>query len=455
MPVRSPYNSFVDFNADVTDCSGDTKQAALPVVDNLGVKFQIKVEDDLISVDSILYAAVCSVDCELLYDPDYEVVPTCNHYKFIGTGGHVLSADDFPILVGNYSPEGGQPQVPEGTYTLDEFLQVLSDTYGFDLPGLDFIDCCEVPVITGIVVFYNGSGVAQSIDMTNNYGYGYVNFPITDMTGIIGAGQCFRYCILNEAKEVMQCSNLFYRETNDCYTSVISYYNEENGYGFKYVTYDDNGTTRLTENQIRVPFYLRRPGFNVTENIFRRSDGVKQRTSTVIEKDWLGTVGYLSDLQHEKLMIALKHDVVTVENTFSGVNHRMTQEGDYSITPAEELNAPLNPGEFRITDYSQNYVNNNCGFECGVELITACDDSGGVTPSCPDKYSVEFTMTEGQATYQDDNLIGLSAAQVEVYREGLIQYTTGGNYYSMDPLTGTITFVPVGYGGERIAIVQV
>lgn len=454
MPIRSPYNSFVDFNTDPTDCDGQTRQAALPVISDFSAKFQIKVDDELMASDTMLYAGICSEDCELLYDPNYEVIPICTRYKFIGTGSHEISDEDFPLTISNYAPQGGQPEVPAGVYTRDEFLRVVSDTYGTELPALDFINCCEMPVITGIVVFYSGGGPAREVDLNIYYGYGYVDFPDTSMSGIVDPGECFRYCILDESKTPIACSNLFRRETNDCYTSVINYYNEGNGYGFKYVTYDDNGTTKFTQNQIRVPFYLRRPGFTATENIFRRSDGVKQRLSTVVEKDWLGTVGYLSDLQHEKLAIALKHDVVNISNPFSNVNQRMTQEGAYTIGFAEELNSPLNPAEFRITDYSHNYVNNNCGFECGIEIIEDCE-GGGVTPACPDRFQLEFMMANDQVTYQNDNLIGLTADQIEVYREGLIQYTVGANYYSLNSATGVITFVPSGYAGERIAIVQV
>ena len=455
MAIRSPYNSFVDFNTDLTDCSGNTRQAALPVIDNFGVKFQIKVEDELVISGTPFYAAVCSEDCETIYDPEYEVIEICNRHKFVDTNGHSLSDDDFPLLVGNYSPDPGQPQIPEGSYTREEFLTILSDYYEYTVPGFDFIDCCDVPVITGIVVFYNGAGLAKELNLNAYYGYGYVNFPATDMSGIVGAGECFRYCILNSGGDVLACSSLFYRETKECFTSVITYYNEENGYDFKYVTYDDNGTTRITENQIRVPFYLRRPGFTVEENVFRQSNQVRKRTSTQIDKTWQGVVGYLSDLQHEKLVVALKHDVVTVENTFSNVNQRMSQEGEYTITwPDDSINTALNPAEFTIYDYSQSHSNNNCGFECGVEIIDECE-GGGVIPSCPDKFSVEFTLTEGQASYQNDNLIGLSASQMEVYREGLIQYTTGGNSYSVNAGTGTVTFNPVGYAGERIAIIEI
>lgn len=454
MPIRSPYNSFVDFNTEVTGCTDTTKQAKLPVIDHFGIKFQINVEDELMPADTQLFAAVCSEDCETIYNPEYEIIPICARYKFIGTGGHEITDADFPLLIGNYAPDIGQPQIPEGLYSKQEFLDIISQYYEFNFPSLDFIDCCEVPTVTDIVVFYNGEGLARGIDLNVYYAYGYVDFPQTDMSGIVSPVECFRYCILDSLGEVLRCSNLFYRETNECYTSVLNYHNEENGYGFKYVTYDDNGTTRITENQIRLPFYLRRPGFSVEENVFRQSNQVRKRTSTQIDKTWQGAVGYLSDIQHEKLVIALKHDVVNVINTNAGVNQRMSQEGEYTINwPDEGVNSDLNPAEFSILDYTQSYSNNNCGFECGVEIIDDCTGGGGVTPSCPDKYSVEFEMTEGQTSYQDDNLKGVFS--IEVYREGLIQYTTGGNNYSFNSTTGTVTFTPAGYGGERIAIIEI
>lgn len=457
MAIRSPYNSFVDFNTEITDCSGNTRQAKLPVYDNYGIKFQIKVENELLPLSTSLYAGVCTSDCELEVDPDYEVIQTCPRFKFMGTGSVPITEDLFPLDVGNYAPVGGQPQIPEGTYNLPAFLQAISDAYQVQIDSLDFYDCCELPTISDIVVFYNSTGIAREISLQQFWGYGYVDFPEQEITEF-GFGECFRYCILDEAKSTLQCSNLFYRESDPCYTSVITYHNEENGYGFRYVIYDDAGDEKITKNQVRLPFYLRRPQFQVTENIFRRSDGVKQRTSTVIEKDWLGTVGYLSAEQHEKLLIALKHDITVIENSVSGVNSRMTQEGEYTPGYPDEINSPLVPAEFRISDYSHNYVNNNCGFNCGIEFVEDCSGGGGGSTPCPDKYTVEFTvggaeMADGATTYQDNNLIGKIGA--EVYREGLFQHPTGANNVVYTPATGEFEFTPAVYDGERIAIIEV
>lgn len=461
MAIRSPYNSFVDFNTEVTDCEGNTRQAALPVIDNYGIKFQVKIEDELLILPTKLYAAVCNSSCDVEYDPDYEVIQTCSRFKFMGSDMVEISEAQFPILVNEYVPAIGQPQVPAGTYDVDSFLKAVSDAYETIFSAFDFYDCCALPVITGISVKYNGAGMDKTISLNEYWGYGYVDFPPTDITEF-GLGECFRYCILNEAKESLRCSNLFYRESEECFTSVLTYYSEENGFGFRYVIYDDNGIEKITKNEIRLPFYLRRPQFQVTENIFRRSDGIKQRTSTLIEKDWLGTVGYLSADQHEKLLIALKHDNTVIQNAFSGVNARMTQEGEYTPGYPDEINTALVPAEFRISDYSHNYVNNNCGFNCGVEFVEDCSgDGGGTSNPCPDKYTIEFTvggaeMADGDTIYQDDNLKNKTG--VEVYREGLFQHTTGANNATYVPATGEIIFTPAVYAGppgERIAIIEI
>jgi hypothetical protein len=451
--IVSPINSFVDFNTPGTDCLGNERDVSLPVYNNFGIKFQIKIEDELLPVDTVFYAAVCDEDCETIYDPGYEVIPICSRFKFWTNDG-ALDDSMFPLLVGNYSPVYGQPQVPEGLYTKEEFLQIISDTYEVDLPGYDFYSCCDLIPISGIVVFFNGEGFAKSVSINEYYGYGYVNFPATNIAAYVQPNECFRYCILDEAHTVQVCSNLFYRIADPCYTTVFNYYNEENGYDFKYVVYDDAGTDRITENQIRLSVSFLQPTHLIEENIFRRSDKVQQRLSTLIEKEWQGETSYLSVTQHDKLVVLLKHDILHVKYDNYNIDRRMTQIGAPEPVFPEVKNFPTYPVTFKIRDYAYSYTNNNCGFNCGVELVDSCEDGGGVTPECPDEYSVEFTMTEGQETYQDDNLIGLING-IEVYREGLLQYTTGGNNYSFNSITGTVTFVPVGYAGERIAIVQI
>lgn len=460
MAIASPYYSFVQFSPEHLNCHGETNQAKLPVYNTFGIKYQFRVEDELLPSDTILKAAVCSEECEVLFNPNYNVIPLCNRYKFELSNGSPLTMSDFPLVVGNYAPVGGEPQVPEGTYDFDSFMYAVSQAYGANFTSLDFIDCCEVPKISLIVIFPNGSALAKNLEMNIYFGAGYVNFPSAPMDGIVAHDQCFRYCILNQSDEVLGCSNLFYNEPDNCYLSQITYYNEENSYGFKYSAYEVSGSTYFTENQLWLPVYLRKPINPITENVFRRSDGEKQRLSTIVEKEWEGKAGYLSNEQRDRLVVALKSDILIVNNAYSGVNDRMMQEGDITPDYSEEINSPLAPATFKITDYSQSAVNNNCGFNCGIEFIDDCEGGGGIVTTCPDKYSIEFkvpssAMGIGDTIYQDDNLIGLSNGQIEVYREGILQYTTGDTYYSLNGTTGEVTFSPATTDQERFAIWEV
>lgn len=457
MAIRSPYNSFVDFNTEITDCSGNSRQAKLPVYDNYGAKFQIKVEDELKPLSQKLYAGICTSDCELEVDPNYEVIQTCSRFKFMGTGSVPITEDLFPLDVGNYAPALGQPQIPEGIYDLPAFLQAISDAYQVQIDSLDFYDCCELPTISDIVVLYNGAAQVREISLQQYWGFGYVDFPAQEIEQF-GFDECFRYCILNEAKETLRCSNLFYRISDPCYTTLITYHNEENGYGFRYVIYDDEGIDKITKNQIRVPFYFKNPQHQITENVVRQSNGKKVRTSTVIEKDWLGSVGYLSTDQHDRLIAALKHDVVVIDNPYSGINAQMTQEGEYTIGYPDEIKTYLAPAEFRISDERINNVNNNCGFNCGIEFVEDCDSDGGGSTPCPDKYTIEFTvggaeMANGATLYQNNNFLNKIGA--EVYREGLFQHPTGPNNVVYTAATGEFTFTPAVSVGERISIIEV
>lgn len=371
--------------------------------------------------------------------------------------GPVTDAD-FPISILNYAPQPGQPQVPEGLYSKSELLAVINETYDTGVPGYDFYSCCEdeYPEISGIVVFLNGEGLARSLNLDKFYGSGYVDYPPTEMDGIVLPGQCFRYCILDNTNEPQACSNLFYREMSECYTTVFTYYNEENAFGFRYVTYDDAGTTRITENTIRLKVYFSQPDYNVDESVYRQPSGIQQRISTVITKEWLAKTAWMSDEQHERLLVALKHDYLNVQNTEREINYRMTQVGDYEIN-YPEVNSRTAPAEFRINDFQQNNTNNNCGFNCGVEFIDDCSGGGSVVVPCPEKYSVEFTgadgvMEPGNIVYSNANFIGKDA---EVFREGLYQYPTGANNVLFNATTGEFTFTPLVEPNERIAIWEV
>lgn len=452
MAIASPINSFVDFNDPEIDCYGNDQAAALPVFDNFGIKFQIKVIDELLPTTTVFKAAVCALNCDnVVYNPGYEVIPICSRYVF-GINGAVIEDSNYPITIGNYAPGPGQPQLPEGTYSKQQLIDLIEQYYGYALPGFDYYSCCDAPTISGIVIFFNGGGLAQILSLNQYYGYGYVNFPAEDMDAYIAVGECFRYCILDESDEVIKCSNIFNRIGDECLTTVFTYYNEENAYDFRYVVYDDNGVDRITENTVRLWVAFDRPRHLVEEEVFRRSDRKQQRLSTLIEKEWPASTSYLSIMQHDKLVVLLKHDFLHVYNKERGLNRQMVQIGVPEVPDLPMRSHPTYPVNFNMRDFNSSYVNNNCGFNCGVELVDSCENDGAITEPCPEKFKVEFQLATGQSTYQNNLLIGKTEQQIEVYREGLFQYS---DQISLNSGTGVLTFTPAGFNNERIAIIEI
>lgn len=64
-----------------------------------------------------------------------------------------------------------------------------------------------------------------------NWQHGFTGWP-----GPITAGQCFRIrvTISTNYGDIIQCSNIFQRIIDDCFTSVLEYGNDEDAFGFKY-----------------------------------------------------------------------------------------------------------------------------------------------------------------------------------------------------------------------------
>lgn len=88
-----------------------------------------------------------------------------------------------------------------------------------------------------------------------NWVHGFTGWP-----GPIVDKQCFRIrvTITTNYGQLISCSNLFQRITEDCYTSVLEYGNEDDAFGFKYCSggeIDDGGTTPADCSPTVTPFF--------------------------------------------------------------------------------------------------------------------------------------------------------------------------------------------------------
>lgn len=129
------------------------------------------------------------------------------------------------------------------------------------------------------------------------------------------------------------------------------------------------------KNRIRLPFYLTRPQFPREANVFRRADGSTKVQSVIIRKVFEGETENLPKEIHERLIIALSHDDVTIEGRFllSGVS----LDGDYDIDWNKFLDYPLAKAAFKAQVTPFNYSNDNCKTCEDVSQVVCVDDNIG------------------------------------------------------------------------------
>jgi len=129
------------------------------------------------------------------------------------------------------------------------------------------------------------------------------------------------------------------------------------------------------KNRIRLPFYLTRPQFPREANVFRRADGSTQVQSVIIRKVFEGETDNLPKEIHERLLIALSHDDVTVEGRFllTGIS----LDGDYDIDWNKFLDYPLAKASFKAQVTPFDYSNDNCKTCEDVSQVVCVDDNIG------------------------------------------------------------------------------
>lgn len=182
----------------------------------------------------------------------------------------------------------------------------------------------------------------------------------------IKCGECFSIKMYGKMRTgdpvLLFQSNCFEKICDKCYTSKITYRCEEDSFDFIYSKdYIDSGWQHFY-NTIRLPFYLSEPQYPVKRNVFVKSDGTRKKLSARIENSYELIVGWMPKDWHEKLIVALEHDTVMIDNINSGLPQysKFTQEKEYKIDWLRFLNYPTAPasGQLMLTPYLN--VNSNC-----------------------------------------------------------------------------------------------
>lgn len=301
--IVSPKNSFVDFNPPTIITCLDEPDISLPQYNDFGIQFQFQVQGDLPST-SQLRAVICDADGNKILDQGIFAQNLCYQYR--------LSAQEsqFPITV-----NAGQP-IPAGSYDYPSFLLALGNLIGTTIPSSQFDYCCLFPAIT----------IATSIGNVTFgafWDYGYVSYPQINMAGLLRLQDCFRYGIADANGNLLAFSNKFRRVADTCFSTLLSYWNDDDAFGFSY-------PSNTFFNTCRLPFTFHKPVYPIVEQVYTKSDGSIKRASSRINKEYEGYTDFLTEYYHEKLVVALKHDHVVFTNSDVGLNQQeLFVEGDY------------------------------------------------------------------------------------------------------------------------------
>ncbi len=126
------------------------------------------------------------------------------------------------------------------------------------------------------------------------------------------------------------------------------------------------------KNRIRLPFYLSQPQFPVERNVFRNAIGETTLLTAIVRNTYQGKTDQLPEDWHRKLVIALVHKEVTVED-----NRLLTDvviDGDYDIDWQDFLNYPIAASKFTIQVTPFNASSNNCQSCSQITQLNLVDD---------------------------------------------------------------------------------
>ncbi len=127
------------------------------------------------------------------------------------------------------------------------------------------------------------------------------------------------------------------------------------------------------KNRIRLPFYITRPQYPREANVFRRADGSTATLSAIIRKVFEGETDNLPQEIHERLIIALSHDDVTIEGRY--LTTGVSLDGDYDIDWSKFLSFPLAKAAFKVQVTPFNYSNDNCQTCDEAAQLSLVDDT--------------------------------------------------------------------------------
>jgi hypothetical protein len=146
----------------------------------------------------------------------------------------------------------------------------------------------------------------------------------------------------------------FKYSVDKCFTSRITYNNNEDAFGFFY-------SSNLIFNAIRLPMYAINPAFDIEQKTYVRSNGIRTKVFARLAKKYKFVTDFLTEELHQKLVVALNHDNVLIA-TSTDYQLECTFENEYNQDfPSIMQGMNVWPADFQVYETPFNEINNNCG----------------------------------------------------------------------------------------------
>lgn len=191
----------------------------------------------------------------------------------------------------------------------------------------------------------------------------YMDFSNSNLGSVYNEGDCFTLSIVaigaGGASYIFNSDQCF-QKSDDCGTAVLSYWNEEDAFGFDYFVVTD--TQENNYNRIRLPIYFKNPTVRNNQKVYIRSNGSRKKLFARLAMQYQCITDMLTEEVHRALNIALQHDIVNFRiGTPTVKEFNCTFEDEYN-NQFPNIMQPINswPADFIVYETPFNEVNSNC-----------------------------------------------------------------------------------------------
>jgi hypothetical protein len=187
----------------------------------------------------------------------------------------------------------------------------------------------------------------------------YLTFIGSNLLSSLNDGDCFQIELTfprDEPPAYLSTTSItcFKYSVDKCFTSRITYGNNEDAFGFYYAS-------NLILNSIRLPMYASNPAFDIEQKTYVRSNGVRTKVFARLAKKYKFVTDFLTEEIHQKLVVALNHDNVLIA-TSTNYQLECTFENEYNQDfPSIMQGMNVWPADFQVYETPFNEINNNCG----------------------------------------------------------------------------------------------